>query len=278
MTRHLKIYRRLTFYLRIILRLLLKHKKIEYTIYGKFDVLLKNKKIQFERLVKQRGLTNGFIVAEYKKLLALLLKLNVFKTVPTTGCILVNGKRVCGVFEKDLSQITKQLLSDVLGTVRLFVKKYLFARVTYQKIPSSVQILKKKADRVVFLRKGVQWNQTIRRINPVLKLKVKKIVVRRLKSILEVKTFIEAKKTTNFADTWKVLVQDFRPLVAKTIKTVLKLPNISNLRKTTLQDVTASKAGQPVETKEIVRIPSSLTELADKDLTQILLNEIDYFN
>jgi len=58
-----------------------------------------------------------------KKLLALLLKLNVFSKLPTTGCITVEGERVCGVFEKDLSKITTSLLSDSNAGVRVYIKK-----------------------------------------------------------------------------------------------------------------------------------------------------------
>jgi len=81
-----------------------------------------------------------------------------------------------------------------MQVLEFILKKTLFTRTIYEKIPSSVKILKRKENIVVFLRRGVQWNQTIKKFNPLLQSKVKRIVIKRLNKLIQVKTFFLHKK------------------------------------------------------------------------------------
>jgi len=79
-------------------------------------------------------------------------------------------------------------------------------------------------------------------------------------------------------ETWKSLIENFKDVAIKEMKIVLTSKKIKDLRKTTLKDAVEGRKGDTVEIKEIVRLPISLHKMEEKDLTEILKTDIDYFN
>jgi len=61
----------------------------------------------------------------------------------------------------------------------------------------------------------------LKKFNPLLQSKVKRIVIKRLNKLIQVKTFFLHKKTNSMEETWKSLIENFKDVAIKEMKIVL---------------------------------------------------------
>jgi hypothetical protein len=264
-TTSLKLYRRFQLYLRVIIRDLVRMKVITYQLYARVDRLVTLQKIQVERQVKSRALTNGWLVAELNKLVTVIKQLGYLSRIPNSACIMVSGQRLCGLYERVSS---KQGAAVGQLKQRVFVQDKVFSRVIHTQQPAQVTLLKKTEDTVVFLKKQTHFLSTTKTVTPLLRKQVMASVRQRL-----------ALPPTGGPAWTQLVVQYGLDKLVSMIREELQKPEVKQQRKTLEKDlIVKAVEEEPVVTKEIVRMSVALQVLADDQLKVLLTGDLDYFN
>jgi hypothetical protein len=185
-------------------------------------------------------------------------------------CVLVSGKRICGLVKKN----------NFRKTSKIYQKENLFGVTQYIKNNAMVTSLTRVKDDVVrFVKKESYWTIKKLKINPKDQQRITSFIVQKLMKYSDIKDHIQlfeskniqfVKKLTKEQIAKEVISKDFRKIFKKLINVQLKKENLK------LNLISTKEEASPLW-EEILKLPLSMQKLPEKELKQILSQNIDFY-